>query len=47
MAGASRDVTSAHLAEAALRESEQRLRLSNEAAGIGAFTVELEAGCVD
>ena len=30
----------------ALRESEERLRLSNEAAGIGTFTVDVEAGRV-
>ncbi|MGA7328066.1 MAG: PAS domain S-box protein [Rhodomicrobium sp.] len=44
--GAIRDVTKVHLAEAALRESEQRLRLSNEAAGIGTFTIDPESGCV-
>ncbi|MGA7325346.1 MAG: PAS domain S-box protein [Rhodomicrobium sp.] len=32
-------------AEGALRESEERLRLSNEAAGIGTFTVDLERNC--
>ncbi len=32
-------------AEEALRESEKRLRLSNEAAGIGTFTVDLERNC--
>jgi len=31
----------------ALRDSEERLRLSNEAAGIGSFTIDLEAGCCD
>jgi PAS domain S-box-containing protein len=31
--------------EAGLRESEERLRLSNEAAGIGTFTIDLEADC--
>jgi PAS domain S-box-containing protein len=31
-------------AEAALRESEQRLRLANEAAEIGTFTIDTEAG---
>jgi two-component sensor histidine kinase len=31
--------------EKALRESEERLRLSNAAAGIGTFTIDLEAGC--
>jgi PAS domain S-box-containing protein len=30
----------------ALRESEERLRLSNEAAGIGTFTIDTEAGCI-
>jgi PAS domain-containing protein len=33
--------------EQALRESEERLRLSNEAAGIGTFTVDPEAGRVN
>ena len=42
MAGAIRDVTEAHLAEAALRESEERLRLANEAAGIGTFAADVE-----
>ncbi|MGA7326323.1 MAG: PAS domain S-box protein, partial [Rhodomicrobium sp.] len=32
--------------EEARRESEERLRLSNQAAGIGTFTVTLETGCV-
>ena len=32
--------------EEARRESEGRLRLSNQAAGIGTFTVTLETGCV-
>ncbi|HZV21991.1 MAG TPA: PAS domain S-box protein, partial [Hyphomicrobiales bacterium] len=45
-AGVIRDVTAAHLAEAALRESEERLRLSNEAAGIGTFMIDVESGCV-
>ncbi|MGO9475534.1 MAG: PAS domain S-box protein, partial [Rhodomicrobium sp.] len=47
MAGAIRNVTEVHLAEAALRESEERLRLANEAAGIGTFTVDVEAGCAN
>jgi PAS domain S-box-containing protein len=33
-------------AQEAVRQSEERLRLSNEAAGVGVFTVDLEAGCV-
>ncbi len=33
-------------AEQAVRESEERLRLSNEAAGIGPFTIDVETGCV-
>jgi PAS domain S-box-containing protein len=45
-AGAVRDVTHVHLADAALRESEERLRLSNEAAGIGTFTIDPATGCV-
>ncbi|MGO9474627.1 MAG: PAS domain S-box protein [Rhodomicrobium sp.] len=39
-----RDIGAQKAAEAALRESEERLRLSNEAAGIGSFTIDLEAG---
>jgi len=38
-----RDVSAQKAAQAALRESEERLRLSNEAAGIGAFTLDLPA----
>lgn len=38
-----RDISSQKAAQAALRESEERLRLSNEAAGIGTFTLDLEA----
>ncbi|MFZ0572649.1 MAG: HWE histidine kinase domain-containing protein [Rhodomicrobium sp.] len=33
-------------AEEAVRESEERLRLSNEAAGIGPFTIDVDTGCV-
>jgi PAS domain S-box-containing protein len=33
--------------EQALRESEERLRLANEAAGIGTFTVDMEVACAD
>jgi PAS domain S-box-containing protein len=45
IAGAIRDITDIHTAQAALRDSEERLRLSNEAAGIGTFTIDFEAGC--
>ena len=38
-----RDISSQKAARAALRESEERLRLSNEAAGIGTFTLDLAA----
>ncbi len=38
-----RDISAEKAAEAALRESEERLRLSNEAAGIGTFTLDLAA----
>jgi len=37
-----RDISGQKAAQAALRESEERLRLSNEAAGIGTFTVDLK-----
>ncbi len=47
MAGVIRDVTEAHKIEEQLRKSEERLRLSTEAAGIGTFTIDVEAGCVD
>src|SRR5258706_4394214 len=36
------DISEQKLAEMAVRESEERLRLSNEAADIGTFTVDLE-----
>jgi PAS domain S-box-containing protein len=45
IAGAIHDVTGIHNAQSALRDSEERLRLSNEAAGIGTFTIDFEAGC--
>ncbi len=38
-----RDISAQKTAQAALRESEERLRLSNEAAGIGTFTVDLKS----
>jgi PAS domain S-box-containing protein len=40
------DVTARVEAGRALRESEERLRLSNEAAGIGTFTIDPQSGCV-
>jgi PAS domain S-box-containing protein len=40
-----RDITAQKKANERLRESEERLRLSNEAAGIGTFTVDLEKDC--
>ena len=38
-----RDISAAKAAQAALLESEERLRLSNEAAGIGTFTIDVGA----
>lgn len=40
----SRDVTERELEQAALRESEQRLRLAQRAGGIGTFAVDVETG---
>ncbi len=39
--GIATDITAHRIAQEALRESEERLRLSNEAAGIGAFTIDM------
>lgn len=39
-----RDVTERRLAEAAIRDSEQQLRLSNEAADIGTFLADIATG---
>lgn len=42
--GTVQDITDKKRVEEQLRESEARLRLSNEAAGIGIFTIDVEAG---
>jgi PAS domain S-box-containing protein len=42
--GVSRDITDLKLADRRLRESEERLRLANEAAGIGTYSVDYERG---
>jgi PAS domain S-box-containing protein len=42
----SADVTMRRRAEASLRESEEQLRLSNEAASIGTFIIDIQAGLV-
>jgi PAS domain S-box-containing protein len=43
--GTVQDITDKKQIEWQLRESEERLRLSNEAGGIGAFTIDLESNC--
>jgi len=44
--GSDRDITARQAAEQALRESEERLRLANEAANIGTLDVDLETGWI-
>jgi PAS domain S-box-containing protein len=44
--GSNRDITARQAAEQALRESEERLRLANEAANIGTLDADLETGQV-
>jgi PAS domain S-box-containing protein len=43
--GTVQDITDKKQGEWQLRESEERLRLSNEAGGIGTFTIDLESNC--
>lgn len=42
--GTVQDITAKKQAQDKLRESEERLRLSNEAGGIGTFTIDVETG---